>query len=83
MAVEVQDILSIDAVFAELELLRNNDEVAACSAALGSEIITEVGLVLVASRGTPIEGRRLQVPAGPHAHGGLCPQDAGGTGVPC
>ena len=43
MAVEVQDILSIDAVFAEFELLRNNDEVAACSAALGSEIITEVG----------------------------------------
>ena len=62
MAVEVQDILSIDAVFAEFELLRNNDEVAACSAALGSEIITEVGLVLVASRGTPVEGRRLQVP---------------------
>ena len=62
MAVEVQDILSIDAVFAELELLRSNDEVAACSAALGSEIITEVGLVLGASRGTPVEGRRLQVP---------------------
>lgn len=62
MAVEVQDILSIDAVFADLEVLRNDDEVAACSAALGSEIITEVGLVLGASRASPLQGRRLQMP---------------------
>jgi hypothetical protein len=62
MAVEVQDILSIDAVFADLELLQNDEEVAACSAALGSEIITEVGLVLGASRGAPAQGRRLQIP---------------------
>ena len=62
MAVEVQDILSIDAVFADLELLRNNDETAACSAALGSEIITEVALVVGPSRSTPVQGRRLQMP---------------------
>ena len=62
MAVEVQDILSINAVFAELDLLRNEQEIAACSAALGSEIITEgAGLVLGPS-GTPAQGRRLQMP---------------------
>ena len=63
MAVAVQDILSIDAVFIDLELLRNDQEIAACGAALGSEIITEGGmLVLGPSRGGAVQGRRLQMP---------------------
>ena len=63
MAVKVQDILSIDAVFGDLELLRTPDEIAACSAALGSEIITEGEmLVFGPSRGGAVQGRRMQVP---------------------
>lgn len=63
MPVTVQDILSINAVFADLELLRNDREIAACGTALGSEIITEGGmLVLDPSRDGAVQGRRLQVP---------------------
>ena len=63
MAVTAQDILSIDAVFADLEVLRNAQEIAACGAALGSEIITEGEmLVLGPSRGGAVQGRRMQMP---------------------
>ena len=63
MAVEVQDVLSVDAVFVGLELLRNNDEIAACSTALGSEIITEVaGLLLGSPQSTSGQARLLKIP---------------------
>lgn len=63
MAVTVQDVLSIDVVFTDLELLRNDQEVAACSAAYGSEIITEGGMfVLGSSQSGPVQGRRMHVP---------------------
>lgn len=62
MAIEVQDILSINAVLPGIELLRTDAEVASLSKALGSEIITEVGLVLDAGQSTPAQGRRMQIP---------------------
>ena len=63
MAVTVQDILAIDAVFAGLELLRNDLEIAECGTALGSEIITEGGmLVLGQSHGVAVQGRKLLIP---------------------
>ena len=62
MAVDVQDILSINAVFPGIELLRTDAEIAQLGEALGSEIIPEVGLVLDAAQSTPAQGHRMQIP---------------------
>lgn len=62
MAVEVQDILTIDAAFVGFELLRDDAEVSRCSAELGTEILTEAGLFIGGpSSIAPVQGRRLRM----------------------
>ena len=55
MAAQVQDVLVIDAVFVDLELLRTEPEIAACSAERGEEFVPEP--ILVA--GQPPQGNLI------------------------
>lgn len=62
MTVRVQDVLTIDAVFVGLELLRNEREITACSAATGAEIIADGVIIAGSPQMPPIQGRVLRVP---------------------
>ena len=66
MAVRVQEVLIVDAVFIDIELLRNEAEVAAVSDAFGAEIIPDGlfigGLIGSPPHTPPTQGRVLRLP---------------------
>ena len=62
MAVNVQEVLVVDAVLAELALLRNETEIVACGEAMGAEIVGD-GIVLASQRhgSAPAQGQVLRL----------------------
>lgn len=63
MAATVQDVLMIDSVIAGLELLRSENEVAACSAERGEECVAEPVLAAVGPAGRQlVQGKALRLP---------------------
>lgn len=61
MTVNVQEVLVVDVVLAELQLLRNEKEIFACSEAMEAEIVTD-GIVLATQprAAAPVQGQVLR-----------------------
>ena len=62
MAVSVQDVLMVDAVFVDLELLRDQREITECSATIGAELVPEGVLIAGSPQMSPVQGRVLRLP---------------------
>ena len=62
MAVRVEDVLSVNVVLVGIELLRTADEVEACSAVFGGELIQDAAFVDVVGQMPPVRGRALRAP---------------------
>ena len=62
MAVRVEDVLSVNVVLVGIELLKTAPEVAACSAALGSELIPEGAFLDALPQMAAITGRVVRLP---------------------
>ena len=60
MAVRVEDVLSVNVVLVGIELLKTAPEVAACSAAIGSEFLQDGAFIDAAPQ--PVPGRVVRLP---------------------
>ena len=62
MGVQVDYVLSANVVLVDIELLRTADEVEACSAAFGGELIQDGAFIDAVGQMDPVRGRMLRAP---------------------
>lgn len=62
MAVQVEDVLSVNVVFVGIELLKTPSEVATCSAAIDREFVLDGAFLDPSSPTGPVPGRILRLP---------------------